>query len=419
MGSLLHPIHMDTEVQKIAERCSKRVSQVKDTDLIHLLPYMEGFLNRTWLAYQISQYEAWGKTDSDPALQSGLLHRPLGFNMLVAGLWSARYWEEQQRRPPPFRLPMGAKWLLLLAADFAVLELHAGDRMDKPALEHVRQRLQASDNVWGLLHEVRTFGHFLCKGAQVEPNFLSKASPKELTILWDGAVIPVQCKAKRPGAGRAISQEVFTNLAASIGRDVKKKQRQALIRIGSTGTIRHADIEFLRKAVNRELGQGKTSGPVLYRHGDRTFSLVIKPVNATITVDNAREFLHGFDAYLAFLAGDPTPGGEGFQVDAVDAIVVIDSHPDEQKKAWTSLNQSINDASRQLKGGPPGIVAVHYVDPVPSFEMLCPEEEPMLFVMTKKIHNSPHIAGVLLSTEPALHLPGQMGPSEARCTNRP
>ena len=38
----------------------------------------------------------------------------------------------------------------------------------------------------------------------------------------------------------------------------------------------------------------------------------------------------------------------------------------------------------------------------------------MLFVMTKKIHNSPHIAGVLLSTEPDLQLPGQMGPSEAR-----
>lgn len=114
--------------------------------------------------------------------------------------------------------------------------------LDAKARKHLQQRLQAADEVWGVIHELHTFTFFIQRGAEVQPHFLQKASPQELTVHWHGVEIPVQCKAKRPGAGRLISKDVVTTLAYYIARDARIAKRRLLVRIGTTGPIRHEDV---------------------------------------------------------------------------------------------------------------------------------------------------------------------------------
>lgn len=95
-------------------------------------------------------------------------------NMLVASIWAARSWEKVCREDPSFRPPGGAKRLINVACSLAVLELHAGAILDSPALEYLQQRLQASDQLWGIIHECGIFAHFINGGADVEPRFLKK-----------------------------------------------------------------------------------------------------------------------------------------------------------------------------------------------------------------------------------------------------
>ena len=68
--------------------------------------------------------------------------------------------------------------------------------------------------------------------------------------------------------------------------------------------------------------------------------------------------------------------------------------------------------ARQLRGGPPGIVAIHYADPVSDFEVLRPGSEPMFLVIAKLQHPLPHLGAIMLSAEPDLQLPGSGGPGE-------
>jgi len=210
---------MDQRIRAIAEQCSQGKTGVNELDLLHLRPYVEGFLDPHWLSERLNEYEAWASANSDPFLQRSLLHRPLGMNMLVASIWAARSWENIYIEDPSFWPPGGAKRLINIACSLAVLELHAGTMLDSSALEHLRQRLQASDQLWGIIHECGLFAHLINRGAEVEPRFLRKADPMDIIVRWRGQQVPVQCKSKRPGAGRVISQDVFTMLAGSVARD--------------------------------------------------------------------------------------------------------------------------------------------------------------------------------------------------------
>lgn len=111
-----------------------------------------------------------------------------------------------------------------------------------------------SAQVWGAIHELHIFTFFVRKGAEVRPNFLRRSSVREITVKWHGVVIPVPCKVKQPGAGRLISQEVLTCLAGCIARDARAAGKSLLVLIGSTGTIRQDDGEFLRHQVSRGIG---------------------------------------------------------------------------------------------------------------------------------------------------------------------
>ena len=87
------------------------------------------------------------------------------------------------------------------------------------------------------------------------------------------------------------------------------------------------------------------------------------------------------------------PAGDGYQ--RIDGVVGLDAMPREQP--WRSLRESIKDAARQLEGGPPGLIAIHFTDPVEDWDALSPG--PMAASVMPLIETWPHVAGVLLSSE--------------------
>ena len=291
-----------------------------------------------------------------------------------------------------------------------VLELHAGSQLDADARKYLQQRLQASDQLWGVVHECNTFAYFIHKGVAVEPFFLKKGSREEIIVRWDSHEIPVQCKCKMPGAGRAISQESFSTLAGCLARDVKLSGKKVVVRIGSTGPIRPQDVDFLREQVRSGAGAGP--GAALATNDTRTFTVKTEPLGGTTTVADARDKLaeHGFHLTM----GIWEPGSEG---DAYEAVVVvgIDAKPDEHP--WDSLKASIKDGAKQLQGGPPRIVAIHYPDPLNDFEQLRPGPEPMRVHVGRMLETLPHVGAVILSSEPDLQLPGAGSPGQAAIYN--
>jgi hypothetical protein len=68
------------------------------------------------------------------------------------------------------------------------------------------------------------------------------------------------------------------------------------------------------------------------------------------------------------------------------------------------LRQSIQRAADQLQGGPPGLAAVHYSDPVRDFQDLAPVR--LSLALGQLIEPWPHVAGVLLSSEPDFQFGG-------------
>src|SRR4030042_864892 len=183
---------MNEIIGSIGEQCSHLKSGVNEQALFQLRPYIEGFLDTKWLESELRKYQDWASRNSDPSLQRSLLHRPSGFNMLAASIWAARDWESIHKTDSSFRAPMGAKRLINIACSLAVLELHAGQLLGSEARENLRQRLQATDQVWGVIHELQAFAFFIRTGARVEPHFLQKASALEMTLDWHGVVIPVK-----------------------------------------------------------------------------------------------------------------------------------------------------------------------------------------------------------------------------------
>jgi len=128
---------MNEEIRSIAEQCSRPSYGIHDLMLLQLRPYIEDFLDTKWLNTKITEYERWASKNSDPFLQRSFLHRPLGFNILVASIWAARDWESIHNKESTFRPPMGAKRLANIACSLAVLELHAGHSLDLEARKHL------------------------------------------------------------------------------------------------------------------------------------------------------------------------------------------------------------------------------------------------------------------------------------------
>jgi len=389
---------MNETIRSIAKQCSQPKSGVHEQALFQLRPYIEGFLDTNWLEGELKKYKNWASKNSDPFLQRSLLHRPLGFNMLVASIWATRDWESIYKEDPSFKLPGGARQLVNIACSLAVLELHAGQFLDSEAREHLRQRLQATDQVWGVIHELQTFAYFVRKGAEVKPHFLQKSSVEEITVNWQGVVIPVQCKIKPPGSGRLISQDVFATLAGYIARDARVTGKSLLVRIGSTGKIRQEDVEFLRHKVSN--GVGSRMGPALVTHKGRTFTVRSQPLSGQFTYNTKQNYLSNFAFHVGMVIGEPAPGGNAYNT---AAVVGIEANP--QERPWNSLKRSLMEGAKQLKNGPPGIVAIYYADPVRDFEDLRPALEPMKVSIGQLLDSRPHVGAVIMASEPDLQLP--------------
>jgi len=311
---------------------------------------------------------------------------------------ATRDWESIYKEDPSFKLPGGARRLVNIACSLAVLELHTGQLLDSEAREHLRQRLQATDQVWGVIHELYTFAYFVRKGAEVKPHFLQKSSTQEITVNWHGVVIPVQCKVKQPGSGRLISQDVFTTLAGYIARDARVTGKSLLVRIGSTGTIRQEDVEFLRHKVSNGVGSGM--GPALVTHKGRTFTVRSEPLSGQFTYNTVQNYLSNFAFHVGMVIGEPAAGKDIF-----NAVAVVGIEADPEEKAWRSLQSSIKDGARQLKDGPSGIVAIYYADPVRDFETLCPVPGRMRVFVGQLVDKFPHVGAVIMASEPDLQLP--------------
>ena len=399
---------MDERIREIAEECC-RSGRIDMLNLPHLRPYLESFLDSHWLDTELRVYERWASRDSDPFLQSSILHRPLGMNVIIAMIWAARYWGEIYRDDASFIPPGGAKRLIHFACSLAVLELNASAHLDSEARELIQQRLRDAHGFFSMVHEIHTFAYFIRKGAQVEPRFLRKASPEELIVQLQGHSISVQCKSKKPGAGRCISQDDFTTLAGSIARDVRVGGRPLLIRIGTKNDIRQQDIDFLRRQVSSGVGSGEE--PTLISNDGREFTLQVKPLSERYTVHSIQDYLSSFRFHVGMVIGEPAPNG----VDYNTVVVVgIDAKLQESVRSFRSLRESVKRGAKPLEGGLPGIVAVHYADPVRDFEDLCPSSQPMREEMGRLMDKYPHVAAVMLSSEPDLQLPQSTTLGEAK-----
>ena len=396
---------MDENIEAIAIACSGEDRGVNELHLIRLRPYVESFLDPDWLSEELRCYEDWASESSDPTLQAGLLHRPIGMNMLPAAIWASRYWERMHEQDAKFRPPAGAKRLINIACSLAVLELNASGKLDAAAREYLRQRMQASDQVWGVIHECNTFAHFIRAGAPARPEFLKKGSDQEIVLQWKGSEIPVQCKAKLPGAGRVLSQQSFTTLAGCVARDAKLANQKLLVKIGSAGPIRDEDIPFLRDEVLVRLRPGV--GPDLVQHRGRTFTIGTEQLAGQFTPSQAEQYLQSFGFYMTMIVGEPGSNGGDYE-----AQVVVGMQASPEEKPWNSLHESLlgrRGAVRQLEGGPPGIAAIHYADPVNDFESLRPRSEPMKVMIGQIVESHPHLAAVILTSEPDLQLPNASG----------
>jgi hypothetical protein len=389
---------MNNQIRAIAESCSKPNPIIYESSLLTLRPYVESFLNENWLNSQMKYYENWALKNSDPVLQSSLLHRPAGFNMLAASIWAARYWEHERKEYPTFRLPAGAKPLINIACNLAVLELHASDLLNCEVYQHLQQRLQSARQVRGVLHELQTYTYFIRQGAEVIPHFLQKASLQEIMVRWKGFDIPVQCKSKEPGAGRVISQDIFTELAGYIARDARAAGKKLLVSIGSTGTIRQVDIKFLRIQVS------KTSptdiGPILVKNGTRTFTVRSEILSDQVTMKMIKNYISNFGFHLTMTIIEPAMSG-----DIYNSVSVVGIEANPQEKPWNSLQNSIKKGARQLHNGPPGILAIHYTDPITDFETLGPGGKPFVAAMSELLNSFTQVGAVILSSESNLQLP--------------
>ena len=390
---------MNIDMQSIAEKCSS--SQALDSsELPLLLPYVESFLDKDWLDTKLAEYKAWAANNSNPFLQHSFLHRPIGFNMLVAAIWAMDYWKREHETDVSFKPRMGAIRLMNIACSLAILEFYAEGWLNTAARKYLEQRLQSTEDLWGLIHELNTFAYFIRKGKKVEPHFLKRASRIEMIVDWHGAIIPVECKNLRPGTGRSISQDVFITLAGYIAIDMRKANKSLMVKIRTTGKMPTQDIDFLRLQVQKYAGT--TIAPVLVKHKERIYSIMGQQLPNKGTESLLEEYLPG--SYLRMIIAEPeTRGGKNKPV----AVVGIEANPIE--KPFSSLRSAIMKGVNQLPDDRPGILAVYYTDPVEDFNSFCPGPLTMQEYISRLLTPFSHIGMVLMSSEP-----NYLGPPDSK-----
>jgi len=113
---------------------------------------------------------------------------------------------------------------------------------------------------------------------------------------------------------------------------------------------------------------------------------------------------------LGMIIGEPEPAGNVF-----NAVAVVGMEAGlNEKRAWYSLQRSIEDGARQLEDGPPGIVSIYYADPVRDFEDLCPVPGQMRVFIGKRIDQYPCVGAVILASEPDLQFPRAGSPGHVK-----
>lgn len=434
---------MDESVAELARQAiSVGVSDIHDPAVVRTLRlYVEELVGEDWVAAVFAKQQAWAAQNSDPYLQITLGHKPVDGNHLVALLCAARLWETD---PEGWLggVPTAVKRMTNAAINLAITELHAdrvfAEQPSKHARDSLRKRLRERDDVWAVFHECSDFAHFLRLGIDAEPRFLIRSNPVEIILHWNGHTVPVECKVKQPGTGRVISSDAFTTLAGEIARDVVRAAEPGLlIRLGITGRLAGSDIEQLRRNV-AGLGYQPTLGGgsmILPLTEGRQCTILIRKLAATTTVDDAKHTAADFGLHSTFLCAVPGAGGRL----RITLVIGLEIEPEE--RPWNSWIQSIGDVAVKWKNStPPGIVSIHYADHLGDPESLGPQARfreairfwdrtfaeklnaslsenfrfewpaphfPGMFVMIQEIVSMlPQLAGVMLSSEPDLRLPG-------------
>lgn len=384
---------MDIKIQSIAEKfIANQPISLKELPLLR--SYLESFIDKDWLAVQLTEYQSWSKQNSDPFLQYNFLHRPTGFNMLAASFWAEKYWEQEFTNDDP---KMSASRLLNIAISISILELYAEEWLDVSAREYLKQRLQSTDSLWGVIHELNTYSFFIRnKAKRVEPYFLKRASTREIIVDWDGDIIPVECKNIRSGTGRMISQDTFITLAGYIANDTVKNGQQLLVKIGTTGIIPDEDIDYIRSQV--KINAGKTISPILIKKNSRLYSIMTKQIpDITFTYETTKIFIDEYlpNYYLLMIIANPALSEGKYRP---SSIVGIQTNPIE--KPLNSLDSAIGKGIRQLPGDKPGILAIYYTDHIANFDHLCPGDITMQEYISNRLSPFTHIGAVLISSEP-------------------
>ncbi len=327
---------LDKNIKTIAGKCSN--SQALDTsELLFLRPYVEGFLDRDWLDTKLKEYQAWASDNSHPFLQHNFLHRPIAFNMLVAAIWAANYWEKEYKDDASFMPRMGTTRLINIACSLVVLEFHAGQWLNISTREYLKRRLQTTIDLWGLIHELNTFAFFIRRGAKVEPYFLNNASVQEIIVNWRGDIIPVECKNLRSGTGRSISQDTFITLAGYIAVDMGKVRKSLIVKIGTTGDIPDEDIDFLRFQVGKNAGN--TIAPIIVKNNGRTYTIMgqqlpDKAIEYEASESIFKEYLPDF--YWRMMIANPEASEDQYK-----PVVVIGIQANPIEKPLNSLESAI------------------------------------------------------------------------------
>lgn len=136
--------------------------------------------------------------------------------------------------------------------------------------------------------------------------------------------------------------------------------------------------------------------------------MLARPLRGSFAVHEARGVLEGFGAHTTLLLGEPSGDGRTYRL---DAVVAIDVRASENSRR--TLPESIKAAAKQLANGPPGLVAVHYVDPASDLDALLPSQLPFATAVADTLIKHPQLAGALVSSEPMYALPGDVQPGPA------
>jgi hypothetical protein len=408
---------MNAAVRAVAEELSRSDGRVFFGDEVVLRPYIEAFLDPAWLDDQLRHLDRWVERQSAPLAVMQLGDRPLGSNFLVAALWAARHWQAHWRPGAGAFVPTIVKWFTMFAANVAVTELHSQGLLDDEARKHLQDRLQDANQVWSFAHECQTFTVFVRAGTNPVPYFLRHASRTEIHTWWNGQLVPVECKAKRPRAGRYISHELFTRLAVAIARDLEATGRRLVVRIrpADPDKVRPEDIEALRRFVGTTARDHEPS-PLMHATDGRVYSITTTRTDDTVSsLADASALLRRLQLYAGFVLARP---GRGSGAQQVLAVVGVEGIADDPRKQQNTLRDSINDAATQLAGGPPGLAAVHYFQVNPFFEgrewLPVWAEDLALDTLRRR----PQMAGIIITGEPDLSAPDATGRIEAYSTIR-